>query len=104
MAGNLSIKTYAELSGCSPSNCKQTLRWAHVSPKLTASRSEMLFSLLHALSSWLIFASVCVTHFIRSYPNPTAAAKRRPAPPAVKWGKYRLLWGYSDTQGVFRLK
>lgn len=61
MAGNLSFKTYADLSGCLPSNCKQTLRWAHVSPKLTASRSDMLFSLLDALSSWLLSASLSVS-------------------------------------------
>lgn len=61
MAGNLSIETYAELSGCSPSNCKQALPRARVSPKLPASRSEMLFSLLIALSSRLISASLSVS-------------------------------------------
>lgn len=59
MAGNMSIKTYAELRALS--NCKQMLGLAHVSPKLTAPKSEKLFSLLGALSPQLISAPLSVS-------------------------------------------
>lgn len=36
MAGNMSVKAYAEPGGRVPSNCKQMLYLAHMSPMLTS--------------------------------------------------------------------
>lgn len=74
MAGNMSIKAYAELAGCVPSNCKQMLCWAHMSPILTTSKTESLSLCLLLALSPCSFLLLFLCH-----PKPTAATKLRSA-------------------------
>lgn len=106
MAGNMSIMAYAELSVCVPSNCKQMLCWAHMSPILTSSVAGNVWldlPLLWASVDICLSFSLSLTLYAHIQ-NPQLLLNWGLHSSAVKWGKYRLPWGYNDTQGACKLR
>lgn len=82
MPSNMSIKAYAEVAACAPSNCKQILCGAHVT------RCYSLFlTLLPFL--WYLFISAslspCNSPFMHT-PKPAAATKSRAGLPCSQVG------------------
>ncbi len=98
MAGNMSITAYADLGDCVPSNCKQMLCWTYSSSILT-SKTCLFCLIVPAFPS--VFLSLGRSCFVGLHPKSTAATKPRLLhSSAVKWCKYRLLWGHNVTQEV----
>lgn len=106
MAGNLSIRAYAQVDGCVPSNCKQMPYWAHMCPTLT-SKTESLslcLDLAFFLCSFLLLFLWIIHPLCACIQNPQLLLHRGLRSSEFKWCKYRLPWGHHDTQGVCWLR